>query len=739
MKEWLKENLSFSAKLWLKRLLVACVGASVRAAAFAVRLSRRLTDAAVKHGLDFERAWNVPPRAAQDVTPLQPWGASDFLMLLETAEGLEETAHASRPVRASIIIPVFNKVEYTFQCLRSLVREVDLKETEIIVVDNASTDETARLLSHFSGLVRVVTNEENKGFVDACNEGAALARGRFLVFLNNDTIVLPGWLDELVNAAESDERVGAAGSMFLYPSGMLQEAGSIVWRDGAPYHYGWGGSPEDRRYTFARDVDYCSGASLLIRRELFERLGGFDRRYAPAYYEDTDLCFSVRAQGFRVLYQPASRLIHFEGVTAGTDTGVGVKQNQIVNQKKFYEKWRETLERAHYDRATTEPFAASDRRAGPSVFVFDERIPTPDRDAGSARMFVILQSLTRWSRPVFIPLNRPAPGSVYERALWREGVETASLTDYARLLRERRPYAAVFSRPAVADALLDRVRRLSPTTKLVFDTVDLHFIRLGREHAVSGDDRLRAEAGRYRELETRLAQTSDLVWCCSPEDRRVLEALAPGIPIEVVPTIHAANVRGRSFAERHGLLFIGNLHHRPNADGVRHFIDEVFPAVVEALPDVRLDIVGDHSSSEIAALQSERVRVTGYVPLVEPFYESARVFIAPIRFGAGIRGKIGEALAHGLPVVTTTIGAEGLGLEHELNVLIADDPAAFADAVVRLHRDPELWQRLSDNGYAHVQRHFSPAVVERTINETLARLGGQKNVSEEAGRVMSDK
>ena len=658
LKERLKENLPFSAKFLLKRLLVASVGAGVRLAASAVRFKNRLLDAAVKHGLDLERAWNVTPRdlTGSRQTQPPPFGASDFLFLTDMIAGAAATGHAQseRPIRTSIVIPVFNKVEYTFQCLRSLLREIDTEDCEIIVVNNASRDETAGLLARFGGLISVVHNDENRGFVDACNQGAAAARGRFLVFLNNDTVVLPGWLRHLVETAEADAAVGAVGSLLLYPTGVVQEAGAIVWRDGAAHQYGRGGSPDDRRYNFAREVDYCSGASLLVRRELFEQLGGFDRRYAPAYYEDVDLCFGVRSLGRKVVYQPASRLIHYEGVTAGTDTGAGTKHFQVINQKKFYEKWRETLERENFDRHTTPTERAAERRRTPFVFVFDERTPTPDRDAGSARMFLILRSLARWSRPVFIPFNRPR-GTEYESLLWREGVETASLVDYARLLRERRPYAAVLSRPEVADALLENVRRASPGTKIVFDMVDAYFIRLGREAEMSGDARARAEAARYREIETRLARASDLVWFASTEDRRALERELGGRPVEIIPTIHTPHGRGLPFQERRDLLFVGNLHHRPNSDGVRHFMREIFPLVREALPGVRLTIVGENSSPEISAYASDSVRVTGYVPDVDPFFERSRVFVAPIRFGAGVKGKIGESLAYGLPVVTRGI------------------------------------------------------------------------------------
>lgn len=724
MKQWLKENLTLSVKLSLKRLLVAAVGAGVRLGARVFNFGDYLLGVSVKHGLDLHEAWNVRTRPAPVIPPA--FGARDFLFLMEAASGQRppDGRPADRPVVASIVIPVFNKAEFTFQCLRSLMREVDLGDTEIVVVDNASSDETPRLLSHLGGVVRVVRNEENRGFVDACNQGAAVARGRYLVFLNNDTVVLPGWLGHLIETVEGDPAVGAVGSMFLYPEGLIQEAGAGVWRSGEAYHYGWGGSPDDRRYNFAREVDYCSGASLLIRRELFDQLGGFDARYAPAYYEDVDLCFGVRSLGQKVVYQPASRVVHYEGATAGRDTGAGFKRFQVVNRAKFVEKWREVLEREQLDKDPRRLEEAANRKRGPSVVVFDERIPTPDRDAGSARMFLILKALSKWSRPVFVPFTRPH-GPEYERLLWKEGVETASAVEYRRLLKARKFHAAVFSRPGVADTMMRRVRRLSPGVRLVFDMVDAYFIRLGREHEATGDARALAEARRYREIETRLARSSDLVWCNSSEDKRVMEREAPGVPVEVIPTIHPLHDRGLPFAERRHLLFIGNLAHRPNGDAVHYFMREIFPSVRERLPGVRVYVVGDNVPPEVAAYAGADAEVTGYVPDAAPFFEGARVFVAPLRFGAGVKGKVGEALSYGLPVVTTSVGAEGFGLRDGEEALIADDPREFAAAVVRLYSDGELWRRLADSGYRHVEKNFTPEVIAETINTSIRELGAR--------------
>ena len=723
VKSRLKEDGSLSSKLLAKRLFVGAVRSVVRLAARAVNFSDRVLELAKTHGLDIHEAWNVKVRPDRTQTVREAWSARDFLFVMDTVSGKKPVRRLSdQSIRTSIIIPVFDKVEYTFQCLRSLMREVDLNETEVIVVDNASRDETRQMLSYLGDFVRVIENEESMSFVDACNQGAGAARGEYLVFLNNDTVVRPGWLKRLVETIESDPSVGAVGSMFLDPHGLIQEAGAIIWRTGEAFHYGWGKSPEDRRYNFAREVDYCSGASLLVRKELFDRLGGFDRRYVPAHYEDADLCFGVRSLGYKVVYQPMSRLVRYESITAGTDTQTGYKQFQTINREKFYEKWREVLAAEHFANDPALVERAADRRRGPSVVVFDDRIPTPDRDAGSARMMFILKALAQWSRPVFVSFSKQL-WPEYEKLLWQEGIETVSGVNYRRLLKSRRFNVAILSRPEVAGALLPSLRRFAPGTKIVYDMVDAHFIRFEREYRVTGDEKMAREARRFRNLETRLARASDLIWCTSPEEKMLMEREAPGVRARIIPTIHRLHDRGKTFEERRHLLFVGSFRHRPNSDGVLFFMREVFPLIRQTLPEAELYIVGDNPPPEIVAYGSERVHVLGYVPDVDPLFQSCRVFVAPLRFGAGVKGKIGEALSYGIPVVTTSTGAEGMGLRHGEEVLIADAPHEFAECVVRSYRERELWQRLTDNGRDHIRKNFTPQVIGEIINGSIKESG----------------
>jgi len=264
--------------------------------------------------------------------------------------------------KVSIVIPVYNKVEYTRDCVEQLGKTLPHNfNGEIIVVDDASADETPAVLKQFAAAdnrIKVLRNPQNVGFIASCNHGAQAASGEILVFLNNDTLPQPGWLPPLIRTLRDAPKAGAVGGKLIYPDGTLQEAGGVIFSDGSGCNFGKHDAAANAPlYSFLREVDYCSGALLATRRSLFLELGGFDSRYAPAYYEDTDYCFTLREKGHRVYYQPESAVVHFEGVSSGTDITSGVKSYQAVNRKKFVEKWSDALKQqpdppAHYDFAT---------------------------------------------------------------------------------------------------------------------------------------------------------------------------------------------------------------------------------------------------------------------------------------------------------------------------------------------------------------------------------------------------
>ncbi|MEK7991479.1 MAG: glycosyltransferase family 2 protein [Thiotrichaceae bacterium] len=261
--------------------------------------------------------------------------------------------------RVSIVIPVFNKVAYTYNCLLTVVKIDPEISKEVIILNNASSDETEAFLNQLQGGgFKVINNNENKGFVGACQQGAAMATGEFILLLNNDTQVRTGYLSKMLALFDNDADVGLVGSKLIYPNGRLQEAGGIIFNDASGCNYGRLQDPSFPHFNQNREVDYCSGASLMIRTILWQHWGGFDNRYAPAYYEDTDLCFTARSKGYKVMYCHDSQVIHHEGITSGTDVTQGFKAFQVINHKKFYQKWRDVLATQHCSPLTPPDKAA---------------------------------------------------------------------------------------------------------------------------------------------------------------------------------------------------------------------------------------------------------------------------------------------------------------------------------------------------------------------------------------------
>ena len=233
--------------------------------------------------------------------------------------------------KCSIIIPVFNQVEYTKQCIETLYKNTPKSLFEIIVVDNNSSDGTKEFLCGIKEKIKVISNPGNLGFAKACNQGAKEASGRYLIFLNNDTVPLPGWLEEMVDSANSDIDAGIVGSRLLYPDGTIQHAG-IGFINGIPDHPFRNLPADHPEANVPKELDMVTGACLLIRRDLFFECSGFDEQYKNGV-EDIDLCLKVRLKGYKVIYNPKSTLYHYEGRTPGRFDHVK------ENLQTFFSRW----------------------------------------------------------------------------------------------------------------------------------------------------------------------------------------------------------------------------------------------------------------------------------------------------------------------------------------------------------------------------------------------------------------
>jgi GT2 family glycosyltransferase len=600
---------------------------------------------------------------------------------------------------------------------------------EVIVVDDGSTDDSAEWLAGCPQ-VRIQQMAENSGFVNACNAGACIARGRYLVFLNNDTEVTAGWLDALIGTFEQHPDCGLVGAKLIYPDGSLQEAGGIVFADGNACNYGRGGSPQDPRYNFVREVDYCSGACIALPTELFRALGGFDSRYAPAYYEDTDLAFSVRAAGYRVIYQPCAEVVHFEGKTAGTDTSTGIKRFQRINREKFVAKQHHALvSQPQPQDFALSPGRCATHRCTRRVLVVDADYPRVNRDSGSLRMFNMLVLLRELGCHVQFWATTATDCDDDARMLEQQGIELIVTPSRAQALGWWYAHGSsldlvVLSRLPVALSSLRLARRYAAQAAVIFDTVDLHFLRIARGAAMHGSSTEAAWAEELRHSELGLMRQADLTLVVSEYERNLLRELVPVVEVQVLSNVHPVHGRQAPFVSRKGLLFLGNFEHEPNIDAVRWMIEEIMPRLRERLAGVVLHVVGYAGIEALEGCTSEDVHVHGFVADLEPVLRDVKLALAPLRYGAGVKGKINMAMSHGVPVVTTPIGAEGMALINRRDAMIADGREAFVDAIAELYENEQLWMTLSENGLENVRCYFSVEAARLALQRILATKPG---------------
>ncbi|MDQ0025360.1 GT2 family glycosyltransferase/SAM-dependent methyltransferase/glycosyltransferase involved in cell wall biosynthesis/predicted nucleic acid-binding Zn-ribbon protein [Variovorax paradoxus] len=636
---------------------------------------------------------------------------------------------AKAPV-ISVLVIVWNAAYFTLKCLRALEEEMKLPGTppfEVIVFDNASSDETAQLLAKVEG-VKVVTSTTNLGFLRGCNEGAAHASGEALLLLNSDAFVRPGALKAAWDCLHHSPDVGAVGARLVLTTGLLQEAGSIIWADASTQGYCRGMNVEADEALFTRDVGYCSGAFLLTPLKEWRALEGFDERFMPAYYEEVDYCLRLREKGLRVVYEPRACVDHFE-FGSESKSGDAIAQS-VKNQKILRLRHARQLREFCLPASSSNVlFARTSARpkVGRLLFI-DNEVPFGALGSGYPRARAMLNAAADQGWNVtFFALHNPRTDWSQIRAEFRNTIEfivDRTVVRLAEFLDERHGYydAALVSRPdnmRLVCEIREKYPHLLRSTTIIYDAEALCATRTALQAAWNGDRADPKTLERAIREEIAVAHCSDAVICVNEQEAAHFRA---NLDVPVAVLSHAVQPASLAapFEWRNGFAFVGRLleENAPNWIGLSWFIREVWPLIRQQLPEATLEVAG-HVKAEHQELIADGVRILGAVDDLSTVLDEARVFIAPIHFAAGIPIKVLEAAAAGVPVMATPLMAQQLDWNSG-DIRTASAAADFAAGAVALHEDAAAWRAQAAAAKARVAREHSESAFVAQMAKILS-------------------
>lgn len=631
----------------------------------------------------------------------------------------------------SVVIPAYNQFAITYHCIASLILAYNHVSFEVILADDCSNDRTKEAEKYIEHL-QVCRNNSNLMFLKNCNKASQMCKGEYIVLLNNDTEVTSHWLDELVSTMTSHSQCGLTGSKLLNQNGSLQEAGGIVWSSGKPWNVGHGDNPNKPEYNYVRHVDYVSGASLCIRRDVWTQVSGFNEDYAPAYFEDTDIAFRVREAGYSTLYTPSSEVFHFEGLTHGRDINVGVKQNQVVNQAKFARQWVDAVQHNGHE-AIENLQKEKDRNIQKRVLVLDFTVPSPNEEAGAYAAVQEIRLMQSLGCKVTFADYRFLHMGELTTELQKMGVEVLHAPFYTsveQMLTQRLPEmdAVYITRYYVAQKFVDRIKSINPALPILFNNADLHFLR---ELRAAQTEQQKAKALETRDQELEICKKVDAVLCYNAVEHAVISShITEKLNYHVTPWVLNEKTKGPEFSQRHGISFLGGFGHKPNIDSVIYLAEKVMPLLLSERPDIKLNVYGSKMPPELNELACENINIVGFAANLDDVFHQHKVFVAPLLSGAGIKGKVLEAMAYNLPCVLTDIAAEATGLSNQISCSIANTPETTVEKIIELYDDEKLWNQYAAAERKIVTAHYSARNAREKFADIFASVGvfvGVKN------------
>lgn len=617
----------------------------------------------------------------------------------------------------SIIVIANNSKQEVLTCLYSILKNTPDIDYEVIL----AVKETDYIVKRVKN-IKIIEYSD----VPDYKRIMKVASGKYISFLNDIKQVQPNWLDSMLSVFTTQDKVGIVSSKILYNDKVVKEAGILVYKD--KIYNGNFVASCCASIDFLKEVDCASIGSMLILRELAENNLDSASNYNTAFFANMDLNFRVKADGYKIYYQPLSIAIAYD---SPKESGVE-KELYIKDEQYFDKKWAEYLTQKESFELSKPPFSNKMRKK--TIVIIDDFLPQFDKHAGGKTIFHFIKLLVNMGLHVkFIPAYNFIKEKQYANMLQQLGVEVLAGNVFCSKEAIMCWFANNFhyvdyvllSRPDIAIEYLDIVGKY-PNIKKLYYGHDLHHLRLQREYQLKKSKKILNLYEDYKQVEYKILNNVDVAYYPSKVEVDYIKSVFPSLNIKVVPPYVYENpvISNKSYNETKDILFVGSFSHSPNVDGILWFVNEIFPKILKAIPDIKLNILGSNMLDKITKLESSSINIIGFVEqnVLSDYYKKSRIVVAPLRYGAGIKGKIIEAIYNNVPVVTTTVGAEGIDNINRV-ITIADEPEEFANKVIGLYNNKDEYDKIVKNSSKIIESQFSVqtarSVFEKEIDTSL--------------------
>ena len=635
----------------------------------------------------------------------------------------------------SVIIVASNRFAFTMATLASL-RANYPGAMQVILVDAGSRDEVSGIERYVTGL-DVIRFRYNVGFVEGCNAGLKRVRAEATLFLNNDVRLDPEAIQNAKTRLWGAETTGAVGAKVIRTHGRLQEAGSIIWRDGWVSGYLRDADPNVPEANFVRVVDYCSAVFLLCKTSVLRRLNGFDPDYGPAYFEEADLCLRMRKLGFNTIYDPAVSLQHYE---FGTTDHVVSSRLMERNHPTFRRKNAELLRRQSFNQPSLVTAARSVVRGQRRILFIEDRLPFKHLGSGFTRSNDIINAMDALGHHVTIyPIYKATEtiGAIYKA--FPDTVEVIydrELPELEAFVAERSNYydAIWIARTHNAERLAPVLARAAPhlpMNRVVLDTEAIASARIFERDRVLGiapGGTASPSLERMVDAELACAFVSQRIIAVNELDAALIRG-AGYADVDILGHTQTITPAPKGFASRSDLLFFAAIpdQNSPNLDALGWFSANVLPILDNQLPpDVVFAVAGYvHKRVDLSLLRrGARVRMLGRVHDIDALYDRYRVMVAPTRFASGIPYKVHEGAAHGLPIAASALLCRQVGWQPDRDIASLDvtDPAACAATIIELYTNERLWTDIQANAQTRIREENGRGRYLEQLSAILGRV-----------------